>query len=230
MQKGITVKLAKLAQEKGDEAGKSETAVILTGPYAGSDVDTSSQNLLAIAGGTGVTSVLPAVLDALTCAHIQSRIVEFVWIVRYIRDLDWIAAELAELKSHLVTATGTNLRIRIFVTRDSDNSLISEAYEKDSKAHNGKGKQSSLIIGNSRQHIAGFEIVYLGGQHPVIEDVVEDFHSRAAICGGASQVIGSGPAEIGTLLREAVAKRNTVRQVWEGDESGALRLDWDCRS
>lgn len=230
VQKGITARLAKLAQENGDQAGKSETAVILTGPYAGSNPDTSSQNLMAIAGGTGVTSVLPAVLDALTCAHIESRIVEFVWIVRYIRDLDWIAAELAELKSHLTTATGTNLRVRIFVTRDSDNLPISEAYEKEAKSHNGKGKQASLGTTDLKQRIAGFEIVYLGGQHPVIEDVVEDFHSRAAICGGASQVIGSGPAEIGTLLREAIAKRNNVRQLWEGDETGALRLDWDCRS
>jgi hypothetical protein len=36
--------------------------------------------------------------------------------------------------------------------------------------------------------------------------------------------------EIGTALRSAVAKENYAGRVWQGDESGIMALEWDCRS
>lgn len=93
-----------------------------------------------------------------------------------------------------------------------------------------KGEKAIVGAMSLTQQTPGFEITYLGGQHPEIEGVVEDFCARAAICGGASQVTGSGPAKIGTLLRESVAKRNDARKVWQGDRAGVLGLEWDCRS
>lgn len=217
------------------------TSVILTGPYGGtSTVEAASSNLLAVAGGTGVTSVLPTLQDTLTVAQTGSRAVDLVWVVRKVQDLSWIAPELAELKSWMSSGKAIGLRIRIFVTREtaplespsSSSSSLSEKGKGCCSKRN-KGEKNGVIVSSSGDLTTlqdNFFITYLGGAHPSIKDIVNDFAERAAICGGRSQVIGAGPMEIGTALRSAVAKENHAGRVWQGDESGIMALEWDCRS
>ncbi|GAB7354777.1 hypothetical protein MBLNU459_g5175t1 [Dothideomycetes sp. NU459] len=248
--KGITADLANLAQASG-QAGTCEISIVLTGPYPGGSSTTSTQNLLAIAGGTGVTSVLPAVLDALSCPTEvgSARAIDLVWIVRYARDLAWLAPELAELKTQLATrgsaAAAGQLRVRVFVTREAtapSGAAPSSSPMTPSREHaqekSGKAPvvetTAAAAAAAAAAHLAtpapGFEVEYLDHSRPSIEDIVASFCARADICGGARQVLGSGPAAIGTLLREAVAKRNDASKMWEGDVAGGMGLVWDCRS
>ncbi|CAD0012294.1 unnamed protein product [Aureobasidium pullulans] len=236
---GITAKLAQIARATGGDS--CTTSVILTGPYGGSSTEESADsNLLAVAGGTGVTSVLPTLQDTFTVAQTGTRAVDLVWIVRKIQDLSWIAPELTELKSWMSSGKADGLRLRIFVTREhtpaesstSSTSSISEK-GKGCCSKRAKGEKNGIVVTSSNDLTAlqnNFSITYLGGSHPSIKDIVSDFSERTAICGGRSQVIGAGPMEIGTALRSAVAKENHAGKVWQGDESGIMALEWDCRS
>jgi ferredoxin-NADP reductase len=237
---GITAQLARIAKATGGDS--CTTSVILTGPYGGSSTDeAASSNLLAVAGGTGVTSVLPTLQDTFTIAQTGIlRAVDFVWVVRKIQDLAWITPELTELKSWMSSGKAGGLRMRIFVTREtapletttSSTSSISEK-GKGCCSKRAKGEKTGVVVSSSDDLAApqnNFCITYLGGAHPSIKDIVAEFAERAAICGGRSQVIGAGPMEIGTALRSAVAKENHAGRVWQGDESGIMALEWDCRS
>lgn len=252
VRKGITAQLSTLVKTAATESGTATTSVIICGPYGGSNTETNSVNILSVAGGTGVTSVLPIVQDALTVAHPVSRAMDFVWIVRYVRDLDWISPELLELKDMLKKGGATGLRLRIFVTRESGPATSSSASvsscevvgEKDKgrkrqgvaakSCCGGKGEKEDGVsvtdTGDLLTPMHGFEVVYLDHAHPSINDIVDEFASRAQIAGGRNQVVGAGPMEIGTLLRAAIAKKNEAGKVWQGDESGVMGLDWDCHS
>ncbi|KAL1306497.1 hypothetical protein AAFC00_005192 [Neodothiora populina] len=274
VRKGITAKVAELARSGSDDVGSDSatTPVIICGPYGGSKTDTTASNLLTIAGGTGVTSVLPVMQDALSAAHVVSRAMDFVWIIRYARDLEWISPELLELREAMKYGRAEGLRIKIFVTRElaptsvsninsSSNSSSSDIArprfssidEKQQLGARSSVKKTCCGSSNANADVKelpisasttspsitaalleastpNFEVNYLNHSHPRLDDVVDDFSSRAQIAGGASHVVGAGPDRIGTALRSAVAKKNHCGKVWEGDESAAMGLEWDCRS
>jgi hypothetical protein len=185
--------------------------------------------------------VLPTLQDTFTVTHTGTpRAVDFVWVVRKIQDLVWITPELTELKSWMASGKADGLRLRVFVTREtapletttSSTSSISEK-GKGCCSKRAKGEKNGVVISSSDDLTTpqnNFSITYLGGAHPSIKDIVAEFAERAAICGGRSQVIGAGPMEIGTTLRSAVAEENHAGRVWQGDESGIMALEWDCRS
>ena len=231
---GITAKLAQLAQTDG--SGSYTTSVIITGPYGGSSVDETYSNLLTVAGGTGVTSVLPTLQDSFTISRSTSRAVDFVWVVRRAQDLSWIAPEIKDLKTLISSGKAASLRLRIFVTRENAPSTTSSTApsikEEGRQCCKASDDEKGALVSQTDLFAEqeGFSITYLGGARPSIEEAVNEFKERASICGGRSQVIGAGPAEIGTLLRQAVAKQNDGNRVWSGDESGIMALDWDCRS
>ncbi|KAJ9642588.1 hypothetical protein H2201_006309 [Coniosporium apollinis] len=128
--KGATKKLADLARQK---LGKSErevanatqatAAVILAGPYGQSIVGDLTAacdiNILCIAGGTGVTFVLPMLMSFVSGPQAPSggRRVEFIWAIRKRSDMFWIRDELKTLE---LASKSSNLKISIFVTREDD--------------------------------------------------------------------------------------------------------------
>jgi len=126
--KGATRKLAELAWRKLEGTEKeatdtpATTSVILAGPYGQSLVGglaaASDINVLCVAGGTGVTFVLPVLMSLVSGAHPPSgRTIEFIWAIRRKNDMLWIQDELNTLE--LATKT-SNLKISIFVTREDD--------------------------------------------------------------------------------------------------------------
>ena len=56
---------------------------------------------------------------------------------------------------------------------------------------------------------------------------MEDFVEKTI--SGRTQVVASGPAGMGTDLRQAVAGVNDAARVWRGDERGDVGLYWDDR-
>ena len=109
---GITARLAELAKENGSSC---ETSVVITGPYGESSLVAEQHNSLFLAGGTGVTSVLPTFVHE----HAAGNVVDFAWIIRRTQDLLWLAPELAKLKNTLSKEQKAGTRIRIYVTREA---------------------------------------------------------------------------------------------------------------
>ncbi|KAF1993568.1 hypothetical protein P154DRAFT_449822 [Amniculicola lignicola CBS 123094] len=140
---GETGKLAQLVETAATAEDKTSiftTPVVMLGPYGQSIIDTEASNFVAIAGGTGISFTLPAIIAALANPSPHTRNIEFVWIIPHIDNLAWIAPELTALKSHLavlqhesgemerdtkmqlkpIISSDKRFRIRIFVTRGAE--------------------------------------------------------------------------------------------------------------
>ncbi|OJJ42444.1 hypothetical protein ASPZODRAFT_137255 [Penicilliopsis zonata CBS 506.65] len=121
--KGVTRRLAQAALVR------PSTSVLLSGPYGQPvlDADDADTNILCIAGGTGISSVLPALLLAASNTAARDRSLRLVWVVRRQTDLQWLQPELALLRQ-------LELSIRIYVTRETTDST--ESTEKTSPVEN----------------------------------------------------------------------------------------------
>ncbi|KAF2197113.1 hypothetical protein GQ43DRAFT_484391 [Delitschia confertaspora ATCC 74209] len=230
---------AESPDDKGAESGSVisvemqssiSTSVILTGPYGGSVVDYEAQNVLAIAGGTGISFTLPIVLAALQGSNSLAKNVTMVWIVRTAENLEWIQPELEILSKYLnsgaynegnvrkekgtsgITISPNNqdqepsFRLHIFVTRSSATTHpLSPPYGRPN-----------------------FTITTMGNGHPSVANLVDTFLDEN-VSGGRTMVYGSGPAGLGTDLRATVAEKNCAGKVWRGEKRGNVGLMWDSR-
>lgn len=233
--KGQTAQVAALA-------GQSDVPVIITGPYGHGFPGHTTDNILTVAGGTGVTFTLPIALASLRQMIVPQATVDFVWIIRRASDLLWLNREFDELKELLPTNPG--LRIKIFVTRENQPHIpiccnrpskrqsqlkspssdpekgpgatanVSSA-SSDSEESNRATLQDLLAIDQDR-----FEVELLGSHHPTLPSVVDSFMERANKRGGYIQVLGSGPEGMGSDLRTAISRV---------EEKDGLDFYWDSR-
>lgn len=116
---GQTKKLAKHCKEPGVEY---PMPTVCSGPYGSSSVlDQGAENVQLISGGTGVSFTLPLAMKIVAQAKSQQTVtkrVDFVWIVRRGKNVDWIREELGKLKNDAHELSNVDLHIRIFVTRE----------------------------------------------------------------------------------------------------------------
>ncbi|KAF2839446.1 hypothetical protein M501DRAFT_1004080 [Patellaria atrata CBS 101060] len=231
--RGETARLSALGQ-----AGEKQTPVIITGPYGKRALNDRIPNLVAIAGGTGISFTLPVVTAALKSPKAQGAI-EFVWIIRRTQDLEWILPELLELKSIATASQNTSLRIKIFITRDAEKSFSKPSslstsikdLEKEVKNEDGieiatTGTDLTALLsqcdGSTR-----FYVEWLTDHHPAMPAIIDGFIDR--VPEGRIQVVASGPSGMGTDLRRAIAERSRADKVWKGDERWDMDLYWDDR-
>nr|POF17529.1 ferric/cupric reductase transmembrane component 2 [Quercus suber] len=210
--------------------------VLLTGPY-GVDLPTwNAENILTVAGGTGVTFTLPVVKEAL---RIQTKVkwaIEFVWAIQRVQDLLWLSEDVEKLQE--LAGTYTNFTVRIFVTREygsermlpsrpgsfasSCSSLAGEkAPMAEQKILQGLERSSSMLDSLTANAGDGrYSVEFLGDRHPCISGVVQDFAERMAAVGGSCEILGSGPDAMGSDLRAAVSEMETCQEV---------SFHWDAR-
>lgn len=236
---GETSRLAALARDT-----EGTTPVILTGPY-GARVTGNTANILAVAGGTGISFTLPLVLQAADSAAHAHGLVQLVWVVRRARDLEWIPEQLGTLRARAAEADA-RVEVKIFVTREGgpmegedeedEERVVDEATDAekleaavDADAKNPEKIATSVAVSALAEESRGFSVTYLGGSHPDLNAVVQDYVERSPASGGRTQVLASGPAGIGSALREAVAGCNDGRKVGGGDEKWDVGLYWDDR-
>lgn len=120
---GETAKIASLAGVSTNTPSEKSstnptTPIILSGPYGVSEVDTlsSNNNILCIAGGTGITYALPVLLSQITaCGCSSVRKLQLIWAIRHKSDMKWVQPELDRLYE---ASKSLDLNIRIFVTRE----------------------------------------------------------------------------------------------------------------
>ncbi|KAK5064399.1 hypothetical protein LTR84_000232 [Exophiala bonariae] len=145
---------------------KPTIPVILQGPYGTSHVDhianTNDINILAIAGGSGVTFVLPILQYIITAPVLNAsddpvtRKIEFVWIVRRRSDVRWVQRELDTLRA---ASDRLNLQIRVYVTRDTltdtDHTPADKHTTTDIRTGRETGSSTSLTSRDDEIHRGG---------------------------------------------------------------------------
>lgn len=207
--KGETKKVAAFA---GDS-----TPVILTGPY-GADIlagVSDSTNILCVAGGTGITFVLP-VLMSMTQSE-GTGILELVWAIRRGEDEEWISPELDYLRR------SSRVRITTYTTRSppstpstTETPGSTELTEKDLPLSSSSSAEKGLTAPPTLSQ----------SQRPDLHQITRDFVAKSA--GGAVKVFVSGPSGMITAAREVVADLNDSKGVWRGERQG-VELIYDDR-
>lgn len=188
--------------------------VILTGPYGQSVTEKLEDdcNVLCISGGTGVTFVLPVLLELANSTTTGS--LELVWVIRHDHDRKWIAREL-----DLLRATD-RVKITIVTTRDplslSSVNTESNSNSEDDKSLPLQTPTTELSEKDTQPH-----------HRPDLASVVRDFVSSTDK--GATTVYVSGPSDMITDVREEVARYNDPAKVWRGQQEARVELIHDER-
>ncbi|KAK2012722.1 ferric reductase like transmembrane component [Colletotrichum eremochloae] len=194
---GETRKVAEIAKRKlstasGDKCEATPTtSVILTGPYGDSILRnvTSDVNILCVAGGTGITYVLPALMSLKKHAG-ASRKLELVWIVRHMTDIEWIKPELDNLESE----DGRRVVVRIFATRDAS-SPDSSPHQYNNLSESGSSSNAGEHSGEKQGQVTARAIsnttISDATRHPDTTAIVRQFVD--ATVSGRTTVYASGP-------------------------------------
>ncbi|KAF1808982.1 hypothetical protein P152DRAFT_404466 [Eremomyces bilateralis CBS 781.70] len=210
------------------------TPVLLCGPYGHAPLGPSlasppssdrPTNLLAVAGGTGISFCLPIVLDAV--AHQKCAMVELVWMVRRKEDIAWVAPELRELAERAAAASGVSLRVRVIATREKTTSEVLKDEVTITAVENNIVEKEIERASSSSDSEVTKAAGALDHRHPLSQELVNGFLNRVAT--GRTMVVASGPVGLGRDMKDAVAARNNPVRVWKGDESGDVEFVWDER-
>ncbi|KAI9642830.1 hypothetical protein NHQ30_008563 [Ciborinia camelliae] len=224
------------------------TPVILSGPYGESLLNPKEEptNILAIAGGTGVSLTLPLVLAATASdtSIYKGRAIDFIWIVRRSSCLKWITKELNEIRRR-ANDRRFNFHVHIYVTQEeAPPTGEGEGEEKHSESDMLMNEEkimetidktlsdSMMSIGSGKMSSPAFRISYLGGCkccHPDLNELVRAFMHGRAGSRYRTRVVASGPKGIGRDLRSAVAECNDGGAVLRGARIADVELVWDAR-
>lgn len=229
---GETKKIAQIAAKKfaalgvtpslKDEKNMSEqnvsgeevtTPVILTGPYGVDIVSnlTPEVNVLCVAGGTGITFVLPVLLSLIREKRVPGRKIQLVWAVRRDMDVKWVDQELDEIKQ---CSHGVN--IEVFVTREKD--------------HHSASSSDAGAAGcdcNDVRHHHPSNVDIPDARRPKLDEIVRGFVE--SVSRGPTVIYASGPGGMIGDLRRSVAGCNQAGKVWGGDGRGDVQLVCDDR-
>lgn len=230
------------ASSGGAPLSSTTTPVILCGPYGTAllpshpNTGHDAANILAIAGGTGISLTLPLVLAATSSPAFTGVPIDFIWMIRRSSNKQWIASELDELKRRSRTEK-LDLRIHIYVTQegaDSDKTeLIDTPSDNNSTSKTADDQiepvSNSCCSSASTSSNPNYNTTYMDAQHPSLASIVSSFLENRAHSRFKTRVIASGPQGMGTDLRSAVARVNDGSKVWKGDMRWDVELEWDDR-
>ncbi|KAI1746099.1 ferric reductase like transmembrane component-domain-containing protein [Xylaria scruposa] len=232
--KGETKKIADLALRKLAQSPTATTPVLLTGPYGESIAEglMPEDNVLCVAGGTGIAYVLPVLLDLIQKPAVRDRRIQLIWAIRRKADLSWIEPEMAVIND---AAISHGVEVQIYVTREAGSGTISVQGEKNGETMNVKeacGSPScSSMLRNGDQTPMSLDIQRLGSNglnhHPDLKVLVNEFVDNTVR--GPTKVFSSGPGGMISELRSIIASCNSGAEVWKGNERFDVRLICDDR-
>ncbi|RYP22110.1 hypothetical protein DL765_001869 [Monosporascus sp. GIB2] len=230
---GETKKIGELAVKKLAATADATTPVILQGPYGESIAEklTPDVNVLCVAGGTGITYVLPVLLDLVQKPASRDRKIELIWAVRRKDNIRWVEKELDVIRK---AAVSHRIGVHIFVTREQSSKSTSlqdvKTTEKDTDIQE-VGSTPSTVSLEGTQTTPAVDVQKIGGEdynrHPNLKEVVNDFVENTVR--GSTVVYTSGPGGMISDLRSIVASCNSGSKVWRGDERFDVRLTCDDR-
>ncbi|KAI4864564.1 ferric reductase NAD binding domain-containing protein [Hypoxylon rubiginosum] len=231
--KGETKKVAALAEKKLSATPSATTPLILSGCYGESIVDhlTPDVNILCVAGGTGITYVLPVLLGLAEQPTVTDRKIQLVWAIRKKDDTRWVEKELNTIRK---AAKAHKIEVHIYVTREASSknpSISDDMSEKDDMAVKEAGLPSSSISINGVRSASSIDVQKIGGQgfdrHPDLDKLVQEFVDGTVR--GSTTVYASGPGSMISDLRSIIASCNSGAKVWQGNERYDVRLVCDDR-
>lgn len=239
------------------------TSVVLQGPYGRGHVDELTQspdiNALLVAGGSGITFVLPVLYHLMTApvptGQGKDRKITLIWAVRRRQDIKWVQKELDILNA---AAKRMNLTIRIFVTREDKQTKLAnsakpsccggdnikditdvEVQEKMQSSSSSSSGDDIQEIGNtSSSSSSPPRRLSIQQASPAETLDPEARHPDlaaivtnfvASTVCGPTIVYASGPGGLIADLRDVVAQCSSGSKVWKGDERGDVRLVCDDR-
>ncbi|CAF9941551.1 hypothetical protein IMSHALPRED_002778 [Imshaugia aleurites] len=176
--KGFTNRLLKAANssnatllpstQQDTIASQQMHRALIDGPYGGCHADFAAfDTVLLIAGSTGVTFILPQLLDIAHRASLQRlpiRRLEFVWVVKNSSWTSWISEELSSAFA-LIRASGIEIEIKIFVTCD-DTFTESSDTPRNAGCHCDKSLGPCCCVRNSLPPTDDINPVKETGQDP----------------------------------------------------------------
>lgn len=235
VQEGNSVKHAYIFRAKSGETrrilekvkSKTDTTlttpVILTGPYGANIAANlfSNVNVLAVAGGTGITFVLPVLLYLARQSSASGRKIQLVWVIRHRKEMDWIRPELDALTS----TKNDSIEVKLFVTRDRQEKLEEGKAEKTICEI--KDTESTSSAPASEQKVSIQNLARLDNRHPDMSELMLNFMQSTVR--GPTNVYASGPGAMVSSLRDIVAAYNDPSQVIRGDEKHDVRFINDDR-
>ncbi|KAF8450142.1 hypothetical protein BGX38DRAFT_1184701 [Terfezia claveryi] len=219
---GQTKRLAKYCKDAGVEYPMSN---VCSGPYGRSNVlDQGAENVQLIAGGTGVSFTLPIAINIVIEVRqdrpkTAAKRVDFVWIVRRERNVDWIREELNKLKQD-ANIGRVHLHIKIVITR------ASSKLEKEVESTPTRPEIGIQTLSAEKGAMATTSSVSSTGAEEET-DWLQDRHPQCIR--GRAQVLACGPPSMASELRGAIAGCNVPEMVKRGDERGAVGCHWDAR-
>ncbi|KAI1774345.1 ferric reductase NAD binding domain-containing protein [Hypoxylon cercidicola] len=231
--KGETKKVAALAEKKLSAAPSATTPLILSGCYGESTVDhlTPDVNILCVAGGTGITYVLPVLLGLAEQPVVKDRKIQLVWAIRKKDDTRWIEKELNTIRK---AAKAHKIQVHIYVTREASSkspSISDDMSEKDDMAVKEARLPSSAVSVNGVRSESSIDVQKIGGQgfdrHPDLDKLIQEFVEGTVR--GSTTVYASGPGSMISDLRRIIASCNSGTKVWQGNERYDVRLVCDDR-
>lgn len=231
---GETRKLAEIAAKKIAAAGTADptTSVVMQGPYGVDMIAgvTPETNILCVAGGTGITFVLPVLLKLVRERPVPGRKIELVWAVRRDADAAWVAEEMEYIRE---AGCSHGLDVNVYVTREKEH----HRSQQGAAAATGEKKLESSASSATKagggcdcndvthHHPANIEVP--SARRPHLDEIVKGF--VGSVARGPTTVYASGPGGMIGDLRAAVAGCNAAGAVWKGDARGDVRLICDDR-
>ncbi|KAJ5946970.1 hypothetical protein N7454_003809 [Penicillium verhagenii] len=220
------------------ENGHLTIPVILTGAYGDNITGplTPSTNIMCIAGGTGITYVLPVLLELVRQPSPPNRKIELIWAIRHSCNTACIASELEILQR---ARKRLNLHIKIFATRDASIETYLTSDHTDYKfttlelgdevtsVPKPESPPSHCNSGNPPTVKELHVKKNAGGNHPELVNLVNQFLEDTIQ--GPTTVFASGPGDMISDLRTVVANSNCGPKVWKGDRRFDVNLVYDDR-
>ncbi|KAH0492022.1 hypothetical protein TgHK011_003419 [Trichoderma gracile] len=147
----------------------------------------------------------------------------FIWAIKRESDMKWIGRELGALEQALENA---EIDISVFITRDLGTTIESsgkevEVLERPVKEGKIVESTGASYVGNqsvSVHRIGGAN----GTRRPDTAKLIGEFLENT-VC-GPSVVVASGPGEMISDIRKAVAGFNCPRRVWRGQQRYDVKL------
>ena len=193
--------------------------------------------------GTGVTFVLPILLNLVNQAPASDCKVDFIWAVQRDGDLSRIKEALDTLRR---SSVAHNINTRIFVTRENESDHVQIAlqtksytsrFTEDKIATSSASSSSDEFKNASNSRPGSFSIQHVASVDASPEARYPDLNARvhdfvAATVRGSTTVLTSGPSGMISDLRRIVAGCNSGHKVWKGNEGFDVkpvcddRLEW----
>lgn len=233
---GETRKLAELVQRKkarSAEAQRMTTSVLLTGGYGENLLERIDQgtNIVCVAGGTGITYVLPLLLHLARDRLRSDRRIHLIWAMRHSRNIEWVDDEMAALMRR--AQEGLNLSISLFATRDVGDTTgnwigkcdFGGAAADETSSSPGGIRPCHVDAARGTEKMA--DISTCDGRRPNLVKLVGTFVESTV--SGRTVVFASGPGGMISDLRSTVADLNVPSKVWRRQERFDVELVCDDR-